>query len=239
MPSNRGRRSNGEGTDIAIGTDGRYHASLSFGTKAGGKRDRRHVSGRTRAEVAKKLRALQEKHDAGLPAVSAKTPTVADWLRHWLDAIAADTVRIRTLDDYRSKIEYRVIPAIGHIRLAQLQPEQLESFYRSALRAHTRVDEATGKTIELEPLAAASVLKIHRILSRALKVAVQRGRVARNVCLLVSPPSAKSEEIRPLTRDEAIRVLQAARGNATPPAGRLPSRWACVQARHLACVGPI
>lgn len=44
------RRSAGEGTEITPGPDGRYHAWLSMGVKTGGRRDRRHVSGKTRAE---------------------------------------------------------------------------------------------------------------------------------------------------------------------------------------------
>jgi hypothetical protein len=60
------RRSPGEGTDIVLGADGRYHAWLSMGVKSGGRRDRRHVSGKTRAEAARKLRGLQAKRDAGV-----------------------------------------------------------------------------------------------------------------------------------------------------------------------------
>ena len=204
------RRTNGEGTEIWLGSDGRFHALLSFGVKAGGKRDRRHVSGKTRTDVAKKLRALQSTRDAGLIPMSGKSPTLAQWLRHWLDHVAVARVRISTLDDYRSRIEYRVIPALGHIRLDQLQPEHLEAFYRDAMRPQTRLDDATGQRIALRPLSAASVLKTHRMLSRALKIAHQRGRVARNVCTLVEPPTVRRDEIQPLTRDEAIRVLDAA-----------------------------
>ncbi len=38
-------------------------------------------------------------------------------------------------------------------------------------------------------MATASALQCHRILSRALKVALQRGKVVRNVCTLVGAPS--------------------------------------------------
>jgi integrase len=221
------RRSNGEGTEIWLGADGRYHALLSFGLKAGGKRDRRHVSGKTRSDVSKKLRTLQSARDAGLAPVAGKSPTLASWLRHWLDHIAASRVRIRTLDDYRGRIEYRVIPAIGHIRLDQLQPEHLETFYRDAMRPQTKIDPATGTPVVLAALSAASVLKTHRILSRAVKVAVQRGRVARNVCTLVEPPSVRRDEIQPLTREEAISVLQAAQ------ATRNSARWSVALALGL------
>ena len=109
------RRSHGEGTDIVRGDDGRWHAWLSMGNKSGGHRDRRHVSGRTRAEVARKLRALQAKRDAGVVPDSGRSPTVAGWLHHWLDNIAAHKARPKTLQGYRGMVGYRVAPALGHI----------------------------------------------------------------------------------------------------------------------------
>jgi integrase len=61
------------------------------------------------------------------------------------------------------------------------------------------------------------VLQIHRILSRALKVAVQRGYITRNVATLVDAPSASHDEIEPLTLDEALRIIRlaATRRNGT------------------------
>lgn len=59
-------------------------------------------------------------------------------------------------------------------------------------------------------MAPASTLQCHRILSRALKVAMQRGKVTRNVCTLVDAPSLVRSEVQPLTAQEARRLLDAA-----------------------------
>lgn len=59
-------------------------------------------------------------------------------------------------------------------------------------------------------LSPSTVLKIHRILSRALRIAVRRGRVSRNVATLVDAPAVAPNEIEPLTREEARRILAAA-----------------------------
>lgn len=67
----------------------------------------------------------------------------------------------------------------------------------------------------------------HRILSRALKVAEQRGRVARNVSLLVDPPQAVFEEVVPLTATEARKVLTAAQQH------RNAARWSVALALGL------
>ena len=59
-------------------------------------------------------------------------------------------------------------------------------------------------------LSPSTVLKVHRILSRALTIAVRRGRIPRNVATLVDAPSAAPHEIEPLTREEARRILDVA-----------------------------
>jgi integrase len=57
------------------------------------------------------------------------------------------------------------------------------------------------------------VLRVHRIISRALKVAMQRQRIHRNVATLVDPPAQRRSEVATaLTLEEATAVLHEARG---------------------------
>lgn len=70
-------------------------------------------------------------------------------------------------------IHLHILPRIGQRRLDQLMPEHLEQMYAELL--------TTGRS-------PASVLRVHRVLQRALEIAVQRERVARNVATLVDPP---------------------------------------------------
>lgn len=191
---------------------GRWHGYVSMGSASGGTRDRRHVSGTTRAAVVRKVRALEGQRDAGTLPQAGKAPTLEVWLEHWLTTIAVARVRPRTYEGYSGLVRHRIIPALGHHRLDRLQPEHLERFY-SDLRA--------------EGLSSATVLQLHRILSRALKVAVQRSRVARNVCSLVDAPSLQRKEIEPLRADEARRLLEAAQR------GRNAARWSIALALGL------
>ncbi len=94
---------------------------------------------------------------------AGQTMTVGGWLEHWVETIAARKVRPSTLEGYRSKVRRRMVPALGHHRLDRLQPEHVEAFY--------------GELLD-EGLSTSTVLQVHRVLSRALKVAMQRGRVA-------------------------------------------------------------
>ena len=184
-----------------------------MGLRAGGGRDRRHVSGRTRAEVAGKVRLLERPRDDGLTSTAGRGPTVGQWLTHWLEHIAARKVRPRTLESYQSTVRLHISPGIGAQPLAKLQPEQVEALYGQML--------AGG-------LSPATLLRAHRVLSRALKVAMQRGKVARNVCTLVDPPAARpTETVGALSAEEARRVLAAAKGE------RNGARWTVALALGL------
>ena len=68
-------------------------------------------------------------------------------------------------------------------------------------------------------LNSTSVLKGHRCLSRALVVAMQRGLLTRNLCTLIHAPTPRSQEVEPLTKDEA-RLLEAT-GLRQPEAGQV------------------
>jgi integrase len=191
----RSRSSAGEST-IHRDVVGRWHGYVSMGVKDGGRRDRRHVSGMRRPDVVKRVRELERKRDAGIANAAGQPVTVGAWLEHWVEAIAARKVRPKTLAGYRSTVRLHLTPALGHHRLDRLQPEHVEELY-ARLSSY---------------LAPATVLLTHRVLSRSLKVAVQRGRVNRNVCALVDAPALRRAEVAPLTSSEARTVLAAATG---------------------------
>lgn len=206
-----GRRANGR-SSIYLGADGRWHGRVTMSVRTDGRTDRRHVTGGTEKECTRKVRELERAREAGTVANSGRSPTVGQWLTHWLDTIAARRVRPATLRNYRSAIDGRMIPGLGAHRLDRLQPEHVEAYY-VALAA--------------DGLSAATVLLHHRVLSRSLKVAMQRGRVARNVCALVDAPSADRHEVQPFTAAEARAVLAAAEGT------RGAARWSVALALGL------
>jgi integrase len=206
------RASNGE-SPIHEDAGGRWHGYVWMGLKEGGLPDRRHVTGTTRAVVAKKVRELENKRDAGQAAQAGRPPTVGEWLDHWLTHIAARRLRPRTLDSYQTMVRLHLRPALGHHRLDRLQPEHLEALYLA---------------MEAKGLSAATALRAHRILSRALRVALQRGKVGRNVAALVDAPAAKRPETpMPLDIEECRRLLAAAKQ------GRNAARWTVAVALGL------
>ncbi len=165
------RRGHGEGA-IYQTADGRWRAVADLGW-SNGKRERKYLSGKTRAEVALKLRQEQQRVDAGLPAQTGRALTLGAWLTTYLETVAAPRLRTSTATTYRSYANNRIIPALGKHRLTKLTPEHLEAFYRDLARAG---------------LKPSSILACHRIISRALKIAMKRSYVARNVATIVDAP---------------------------------------------------
>jgi integrase len=204
------RRGQGEGS-IYRDADGKWRGFIDLGY-VNGRRRRKYVRGRTRREVAAKLRDAANARDAGTLVTPQRIQTVAEWMTFWVESIASGKVRPSTLDGYRGYIRNRIVPALGHHRLDKLQPEHLEAFYRRSLD---------------DGLAPATVLQMHRVVSRALKVAMRRGRVARNVATLVDAPTVRRAEVVPLTASEARRILAAAADD------RNAARWSVALALGL------
>ena len=183
-------------SSIYLGGDGWWHGWVTIGIKDDGSPDRRHRKARTEAAVTRKVRELERTRDSGHMPGAGRPITVGQWMETWLTTIAPRRIRRSTLETtYAPKVRNRIIPGLGKHRLDRLTPEHIERFY-------TR--------LEAEGLAPATVLQIHRILSRALKVAMQRGYVTRNVATLVDAPSASHDEIEPLSLGEALRIVRLA-----------------------------
>lgn len=182
-------------SSIYEGSDGRWHGWVTMGLRDNGAPDRRHRTGKTQTDVTDKVRKLESERDAGRVDKPGRAPTVEEWITTYLDTIAVRTLAPRSYDDYWSKARTWIIPRLGEHRLDRLLPEHVDKLHIAMA--------AAGKS-------STHALKVHRVLSRALEVAVRRGKVARNVCKLVDAPSLTETEIVPLTQEEARRILTAA-----------------------------
>ncbi|MER7352340.1 tyrosine-type recombinase/integrase [Nonomuraea dietziae] len=195
-----GRKPNGR-SSIYLGKDGIWHGWVTVGIKPDGSPDRRHRKGVSEAEVTRKVRELERQRESGNVNKPGRVPTVEEWMTEFLDVICerlvlSEKLAPRTLADYHSKNRHWIVPLLGKHRLDKLAPEHLDAAYTTMLE---------------RGLATSTVLKVHRILSRALTIALRRGRVARNVATLIDAPSATAIEIDPLTREEARSILEAAK----------------------------
>jgi integrase len=181
------RRTNSEGT-VYRRRDGRWVAAMTLDTGR-----RRCFYGATQRAVQDKLRAARRAIDDGLPVASDRQK-VGTFLTRWLAEVAQPTVRPSTYVRYRELLTSHIIPAVGHLPLTKLSPQDLTSLYLQL-----------GKR-----LAPRTVGHAHRALHRALRDALHWGLVHRNVCDAVSPPKVPRNEMHVLDPEQTRTLLAAA-----------------------------
>ncbi|MCA1707055.1 MAG: site-specific integrase [Actinobacteria bacterium] len=197
MSGNRNstRTANGESSVFHSQTDGLWHGFVTVGRKADGSIDRRHTRSRNEEVVRRKVRELERARDRGTVAKPGRAPTVEQWMTTYLATIAVHRLAPKSHQDYSSLVRNWITPALGKHRLDRLRPEHLDHLYGEMAAAGA---------------AASSILKVHRVISRALKIARRREIVMRNVAEFVDPPSVDPTEQDSLSVDEARAVLAAA-----------------------------
>ena len=186
-----GRRTKGEGAVFQRKSDGRWIYAVDLGW-IDGKRTRKTVSARTRAALTPKIRALDKELEAGVR--SDGSTTVEAWLNHWHKHIAPVTARKqRTLDGYRSYLDTWLIPHLGRHRLDRLNADHIRGLW-------TAMD---GKSY-------ATKRQAHAILKRALSIAVDEGKIAKNPAApkTVAPPAGERGSHGKLTTAQAVEVLR-------------------------------
>lgn len=117
-------RRRGHGEDSIYKDGDRWSDAISLSYDAAGKRVRKKVSGRTRAEVVGPLRKLRQQVDQG--AVPDDSLTVKAFLNRWLAVNFPGSVRESTEDDYNDTVRLHLIPALGQERLSKLTVADLD-----------------------------------------------------------------------------------------------------------------
>lgn len=194
---NSRKNANGEGS-IGQRKDGLWQARLSL---PDGKR--KYFYGRTRQEVSRKLAAARRDRDRGLPVVTDERLTVERYLTQWLERMKPPRVRPSTHRRYTQLLAH-VIRAHGSERLTLLTAHQLTSLYAQLQRP--RSDGGAG-------LSASTAHHVHTVLHGALADAVKLDLAPINVSERVNAPKLRRSTIDPYTRQEADRLLDAARGD--------------------------
>ena len=178
------RRAHGEGT-IYKRKDGRWQASLQLDGK------RKTIYGRSRQEVAEKLRQLQgvARESGHLP--DAGKLTVGEYLRQWLEQ-AECRLRPTTLLDYRTIAEKHVIPHVGTIRLSRLDPMRIARLYAALAKAG---------------MSSRRRQQVHGFLHKVLADAHKWGLLPNNPASMVDPPKREHKEPELCTPEEISRFV--------------------------------
>jgi integrase len=200
------RRDNRTGSIWPVGNA--FRGSIMLGGK------RPNVSGRTEAEVRRKLRKLVRDYEAGLE-VSTR-PTVRTLAESWLDKAAPNRKAASTVERVRGRITTNLIPALGHVRVDKLTADDVEQWLQAEANA--------GKSIR-------TIQDYRGDLRQILNWAIRRNVVAFNAAAVAELPTAKAPRVkRAFTRAEYDAVVEAC---ANPANGRYGPYFALMAASGM------
>jgi integrase len=177
------------GKDAATGKELRYSEVVRGTRKQAEKRER-------------ELRAKQDKR--ALPDL--RSGTVAEYLTWWLQVVQAD-VRPRTHYRYEQITRSHLIPALGQLRLSELDAAHIQEAKAYWLDKGSVRWPGRG-------LSAQSVVHNLRVLHVGLEYAVDHKKLAVNPADRVKAPHVdKHRKVRPLDEEQAQALLDALEGH--------------------------
>ena len=190
------RRGHGEGAIYQRASDGKWCAVVDLGWEDG-RRKRKALYGKTRSEVADKLRKAQRQADDGV-LTTGKVPTVEAWFVTFLEGIAQRRAP-GTVTTYRATADYYILPAVGKKRLDKVTPSDFTAMAK-------RIMVTKG-------LSARTAQAAHKLLSQALRAAVRQGVIGSNPADKVDAPTPQKKPVAALNAAEAKKLLAAAKAD--------------------------
>lgn len=204
----KGRNANGSGTirEKTIIRNGKkytyYEARYTEGIDPlTGKQKQRSITGKTRGEVAQKLREATAQIDAGTYTAPSKM-TLGQWLDIWLETYLID-VKPRTVESYLCQIKNHIRPDLGTHLMEKLDPHMIQRFYNNLSKEH---DGKPG-------LSPRSIKVIHGILHKVLEQAVTLGYLRTNPADKCVLPRGERRELNPLDEDAITLFMKAVKGH--------------------------
>ena len=175
----------------------KWRGQVTLGYDDDGKRQRANVSGKTSAEVQKKLNAVITEYNKGeITKISIETFT--EWADIWLNDFKKNAIAPRTYESYKYLLEQHIKPALGKIKLKDLRPVQIQKLVNGAI--DKGLSPRTSRYL---------VTVIHGCLEQAVK----NGILAKNVSkAVVQPKAEKVREMRVLSQEEQAILIELMKG---------------------------
>lgn len=186
------RRAKGEGS-IVERPDGVWQFSIDLGKDEAGKRQRKYVYAKTRAELQRKV-ADETARGGGTMKPRAKG-TIGEWMERWLRDDVKPNLSGNTYATYESMWRVHAKPTLASVQLEKLDVPHVERLYSTMRKGGT---------------SSSVIQRVATIMSRAISVAARRRVYFRsNPFALVDKPKHRHKETAILTVAEARRFIAA------------------------------
>ncbi len=156
----------------------------------------------TKKQAERELNASLVRLEQGIHIKPTKI-TVGEYLESWLQDYVATNTSPRTQHRYSQIVRVHLIPEFGAFPLVALQPHHIQTYYAKALKS--------GHQTRKGGLSPSTVHYHHRVLFEALKHAVKREILVRNVAEAVDAPRPIHKEMATLGTESVNHFLEAAK----------------------------
>ena len=184
------------GENIYKRKDGRYEGRYVIGKTLAGKTRFGYVYARQYADARRLL--LQKKAELlGKPGDNeiVRQGMLNEWLTYWMENELLGSVKVSSYQTYLNQINRHLRPALGHYFLSQLTPGIVYDFIE-------------GK--RAEGLSGSTIRGIYRLLSAAMRFALDEGVICKNPCRKIRVLPEENAEQRVLSRTEQEKLRSMA-----------------------------
>ncbi len=187
------RRDNGMGS-IYQRENGTWVGKIVIGTTDEGKPKAKYLSGKTEAEVKRKIR---EYNRAGAP-IDAKKISFETYLLDWLKTYKFGTLKRSSYDTIECTAYNQVIPRLGMIQLASLRSEDIQNLLTD---------------LKDEGYSYSTIKKTHDCINAVLRYAFEKEHIPKNPMIHVNMPEQslfEFEEIQIFSPKESAMIVEEA-----------------------------
>lgn len=184
----------GDGTKPYQRPDGRWAASIEVGWSENGKRRRRWVTAKTKAECARKLRNAKREINSANATSTLPNLTVKRWADEWLP-IKATELRPKAYASLETHVTRWIVPNIGQRRIHDLTPTDVR-----------KIDAA----IKRAGLMTWTTINVRRTLTTMLKAALVEGYTVPPSVLAMPLPKKPVNNRRSIPLDDVVALLRTA-----------------------------
>ncbi|OUQ82782.1 site-specific integrase [Flavonifractor sp. An10] len=175
-----------------------YYAYFDYGKDESGARVRRTQTFEERDRAKEALYRFEVEH-LQYRRTTPTQMTVKDWLTYWLDEVIQPNRERTTYYCYQSIIKNHLIPELGSVRLQQLTPKQIQSYYTKMMRSKS--------------LSPNTVHKHHILLHTALQTAFRQNLLTENPVDRVEAPHLQAPKQLYYNPQQLRKLFQLVEGS--------------------------
>ena len=177
----------------------RYYVCMDRGMGPDGRRIRQYRTYKNLTVARSALREFHLEQEQERETPKVPDPTLEEWLEEWMHTIIRPNRAATTTYSYQNIIDRHLVPALGNVRITELTPGQIQTYYVTVAQEHN--------------LSSNTVRRHHDLLASALKVAVRQGKLLGTPMDRVEPPRVHQAEIAFYTSDQLRTLYQQVEGH--------------------------